>query len=87
VCFVADYDVQKNPPITLSMNLNKTIQSSHPISLRHSLLHYPLMSLKWFLLFSFSKPILHYILLYHIHATWHVCIVFLTVITLIFSEE
>ena len=69
VCFVGDYDVQKNPPITLTMKLNKTIQSSHPISFRHSPLQYPPLSLKWFLLFSFSKPNLHYILLYNIHAT------------------
>ena len=69
VCFVGDYDVQKNPPITLTMNINKTIQSSHPISFRHSILHYPIMSLKWFLLFTISKLTRHYILLYHKHAT------------------
>ena len=45
-CFVGDYDVQKNPPITLTMNLKKTIQSSHPISFRHSPLHYPPLSHK-----------------------------------------
>ena len=77
-CFVGDYNVQKNPPITLTMNLNKTIQSSHPISFRHSHLHYPPLSLKWFLLGRFSKTPLYYILLYHMHATWHICIVLLS---------
>ena len=32
---VGDYDVQKNPPITLIMRLTKTIQSSHPTSFQH----------------------------------------------------
>ena len=46
VCFVGGYDVQKNPPITLIMNLTKTIQSSHPISFKHRLSQYTLLSPK-----------------------------------------
>jgi hypothetical protein len=71
VCFVAHYNVQKNPPITLTMNLTNTIQSSHPISFKHSLLHYPPLSPKFYLLYTFSKQTLYYLLLYHMHAIWH----------------
>ena len=35
VCFVGDYDVQKNPPLILTMNLTKKTQSSYPISFKH----------------------------------------------------
>jgi hypothetical protein len=35
---VADYNVQKNPPRTLTISLTKTIQSSHPTSFKRS--HY-----------------------------------------------
>ena len=77
---------KKNPPITLTMNLTKSIQSSHPISFKHLLSHYTLLSPKWILLFKVSKQTLYYILLYHIHASWHVCIVFLPPITLLFAE-
>jgi len=84
VCFAGDYDVQKNPPITLTLNLTKTIHSSHPISFKHWLSHYNPLSPKWILLFRFSKQTLYYILLYHMHATWHI---FLQPITLIFAEE
>jgi len=62
--FVGDYDVQKNTSLTLIMSLTKIIQSSHPISVKHWLLHYTPESHKWFLLFRFSKQTLYSLLLY-----------------------
>jgi hypothetical protein len=35
VCCVGDYNVQKNPPLTLTMIRTKTILFSHPISSKH----------------------------------------------------
>ena len=55
---VGDYNVQKNPPLTLIMSLTKTIQSSYLISFKHWHLHYPPKSPKWFFLFRFSKQTL-----------------------------
>ena len=59
VYFVGDYDVQKKPPLILTMSLTKTIQSTHPISFKNWLLHYPPKSPKWFFLFRFSKQTLY----------------------------
>ena len=64
--FVGDYNVQKNLSLTLIMSLTKTIQSSHPISFKHWILHYPLWSPTSFLLLRFSKHTLYYLLLYYV---------------------
>ena len=67
---VGGYDVQKNPPLTLTMSLKKTIQSFQPISFKHWILHYPPLYSKWFPLFRFAKHTLYSFLLFympHIH--------------------
>ena len=63
VYFVGDYNVQKNPSLTLIISLTTTIQSFHPISFKHPLLHYTPESHTWFLLFRFPKQTLYSFLL------------------------
>jgi len=75
----------KEPPLTLTMSLTKTIKSSHPIFFKHWLLNYHPKSPKCFLLFRFSKQTLYSPLLYHMHATCRLWIIFLATIMLIIS--
>ena len=65
---------------------NKKSNSCSLISFQHWNLHYPLNSPKWLLLFRYSKETLYSLLLYYIHTTRHICIIFLATITLISRE-
>ena len=68
------------------MSLKNTTEICSPISFKHWHLHYPLKSPKRLFLFKFSKENL-YTLLYYIHATCHINIIFLAIIILIISGE
>jgi len=63
------------------------MQSFQPISFKHLLLHYITLHPKWFLLFRFSKPTLYYLLLYHMHATFHIFFIVFAIIMLIIYVE
>jgi len=66
----------------------KKIQSSHPKSFKHWLLHYPPKSPNWFLPFRSSKQTLYSLHVHYMHATCHICIIFIVMImTIICGEE
>ena len=70
---VADYDVQKNPPLSI-ISLTKTIQSSQPISFKHQTSYYPPKSSKQLILLRFPKQTLYSLILYYMHATCHISV-------------
>jgi len=77
---VGDYEVQKNPPLTLMMSLKK--QSNCPILLLSNTEFYSVRPIlrKWLIHFRFSKQTLYSLLLHYMHAACHICIIFLDTI-------
>jgi len=83
--YFGDYDVKKNPQLTLTMRLTKTIQSSHPISSNTDFyIILPSGSSCSDVLSKICIPFFSTICM--LHATY-TCIIFLAVIMLITSGE